>query len=169
MDKSSLITIGKVSGVHGLNGGLKIRSWSDAMESLYTGQSIHFENGGTTTDWHEVIRAVPYKKGILLTLKGVDNRDEASSLIGADIQVRRQDLPEPEPDTYYWEDLYGLEVMDQTRGYLGRIESIFPTGANDVLVVKDKKMETLVPVISSVVLGVDLQSNRMDIDLPEGL
>ena len=63
----------------------------------------------------------------------------------------------------------GLEVMDLKRGSMGRIKSIFPTGSNDVLVVQGGDGETLVPVLETVIKDVDLDANRMTVDLPEGL
>jgi 16S rRNA processing protein RimM len=52
---------------------------------------------------------------------------------------------------------------------LGRLESIFRTGSNDVYVVTDGDRELLVPVIASVVTAVDLTARRIDVNLPEGL
>ena len=52
---------------------------------------------------------------------------------------------------------------------LGRLESIFRTGSNDVYVVTDGGRELLVPVIASVVTAVDLTARRIDVNLPEGL
>jgi 16S rRNA processing protein RimM len=56
-----------------------------------------------------------------------------------------------------------------TGEFLGRIESIIETGSNDVYVVKSNEKEVLIPALESVVLEIDLEHKRMQVDLPEGL
>jgi 16S rRNA processing protein RimM len=65
--------------------------------------------------------------------------------------------------------LIGIEVVTTTGEILGRIESIIETGSNDVYVVKSDENEVLIPALESVVLDVDLEHKRMQVDLPEGL
>jgi len=90
-------------------------------------------------------------------------------LIGAELFIPQTELPELDEDTYYWFELIGIEVYTTRGDYLGRITSIFPTGSNDVYVVKDNKQEMLIPALESVVLDIDLDLKRMQVDLPEGL
>ena len=90
-------------------------------------------------------------------------------MIGAELFIPQTELPELDEDTYYWFELIGIEVYTTQGDYLGRITSIFPTGSNDVYVVKDNKQEMLIPALESVVLDIDLDLKRMRVDLPEGL
>jgi 16S rRNA processing protein RimM len=83
--------------------------------------------------------------------------------------IPETELPELDEDTYYWFELIGIEVYTTEDEYLGRIESVFPTGSNDVYVVKDRQKEILVPALDSVVIDIDLEHKRMRVDLPEGL
>ena len=105
----------------------------------------------------------------LISFKGVTDHDQAEALIGAELFIPETELPELDEDTYYWFELIGIEVYTTKDEYLGRIESIFPTGSNDVYVVKDKQKEILVPALDSVVIDIDLEHKRMRVDLPEGL
>ncbi len=72
-------------------------------------------------------------------------------------------------DVHYWFDLIGIDVYTIEGDHLGRIESIIETGSNDVYVVKDGSTEVLIPALGSVVLNIDTEHNRMEVDLPEGL
>jgi 16S rRNA processing protein RimM len=101
--------------------------------------------------------------------KGIDNRDQAKELIGAQLFIPQSDLPELDEDTYYWHDLIGIKVYATTGDFLGRIESIIETGSNDVYVVKRNDREVLIPALETVVLDIDLAHKRMKVDLPEGL
>ena len=62
-----------------------------------------------------------------------------------------------------------MEVFTQDGVFLGRLESILPTGSNDVYVVRQADRETLVPALASVVRRVDTDRRRMEVALPDGL
>ncbi|MBI9088483.1 MAG: 16S rRNA processing protein RimM [Desulfobacterium sp.] len=165
---NTLFTLGQVTGVHGLKGFLKIRSFAGSVATFRQGLDLVVRRVGKTDQMYEVVKASPLKKGVLLLLSGVD-RDVAETLVGAELLVDRTMLPEPEEDSYYWEDLMGLKVVDRTFGLLGSIDSVIETGSNDVFVVKGGEREVLVPGLASVVIRVDLEAGEMVIDLPEGL
>jgi len=110
-----------------------------------------------------------HKQHYLVGLKGVVDRDQAQSLQGIKIVVRRSDLPALEEDTFYWADLIGMAVYTLEDRYLGQIKAIIPTGSNDVYVVQNDDSETLVPALRRVVQSVDLDTHTMRVDLPEGL
>ena len=82
--------------------------------------------------------------------------------------MNREDLPELEEDTWYWEDLMGLAVTDEVLGEIGTIDHLFPTGADDILVVKKGTGEILIPMNSHFVREVDLEAGRRTVSLPEG-
>ena len=113
--------------------------------------------------------AAPHKKGLLLTFKEVGHINTLEPLVGSELFVDRADLPDPEDGSYYWVDIIGLRVETVDGVFLGKVDSIFPTGSNDVYVVKDGKKEILVPALASVLKDVDLDQGIMVVDLPEGL
>jgi 16S rRNA processing protein RimM len=171
--EKTLFTLGVVTGVHGLKGFLKVRSFAGSLETFRSGLEMVVRRPGKADKCYTILKAAPHKKGLLMQLPGVD-RDIAETLVGAELLVDRRQLPEPEADAYFWEDLIGLKVTDKTLGFLGTIESIMETGSNDVFVVKNrdkgqKRREILVPGLASVVVGVDLDRGEMTVDLPEGL
>ena len=176
MEGNDLLTIGKVTGVHGLDGKLKVRSFAESPETFQQGLQVRLRpddslTGTSGPDRSFTIQKVsPKKSGLLLGLQDVDTREEAEELIGWNILVPKEALPELEEDTWYWEDLYHLEVIDQNLGSLGVIERIFPTGANDILVVKNHKTgrETLIPMHRHFVKSVDMESKVVKTEVPPG-
>lgn len=169
MKENTLVTVGKVTGVHGLAGNLKVWSLDGSVDIFREGRSVQLKSEKGTGIWYQIQKMTPYKKGVLLVLEGIEDRDQAQALVPYDILMKREDLPEPEEDTYYWQDLLGLDVMDQNRGNIGKVDSIFPTGAHDILVVKNENMETMVPMVGSIILSVNIKDRMIDINLPEGL
>ena len=172
MTEKALFILGEVVGVHGLGGKLKVRSYAESIGTFKPGINVKLkssENGDEA--WHEILESSQYKKGILLSLKGVEDINLAECFKASEILIKREDLPEPEENTYFWQDLIGLEVFDKKRGNLGKIDNIIQTGANDVFVVKPDKNgeEVLVPAIESVIKVVNIKEGTMEIELPKGL
>ncbi len=167
MNINTSFTIGKVTGVHGLNGILKVASFAESVDTFRKGRSLLVKSEGEEGRLYLILHASPHKHGVLLTLEGIENREQAEDLVGKEILVNRDQLPEPEEGTWFWQDLMGLDVVDHIKGYLGKITHIFPTGANDVLVVTDNDRETLVPMHKYFVESVDMSCHTVKTTLPE--
>ena len=103
-------------------------------------------------------------KSVIARIEGIDDREQAAKLIGAEIAVDREQMPEAEEGQFYWSDLIGLKVVHRDGTELGSIDSMLETGAHDVMVVKGDT-ERLIPfVMQDVVLGVDLAANQVNVD-----
>ena len=178
MKEEHLLTIGKVTGVHGLKGNLKVWSFAESVDTFGRGRQIWLkseqeEKGREYT----ILTAAARKKGVLIRLNHVDTVELAEQLIGQEILISKDQLPEIEEDAWYWQDLYGLTVIDKRLGKLGTIERIFPTNANDMLVVVDKdaqnkdaksESEMLIPMHDHFVESVDLEAKILTTTLPDG-
>jgi 16S rRNA processing protein RimM len=163
------VTIGRVAGAHGIQGGLKIRSFADSEETLAALGTVTLRLGDGEVATREVLWLKPHGKALfLMGLEGVSDRGQAEDLLGAEILIQRAQMPPLEDGNYYWCDLIGSAVYNDEQ-YIGTLESISPTGSNDVYVVTDGEKETLVPALASVVREVDVNRKRMRVTLPEGL
>lgn len=167
MNKTASFTIGKVTGVHGLKGSLKIWSYAHSIDTFCPDRNVLLQSAEQPGKPYTIVKAWHHKKGVLLSLKGVDNLDLARNLVGSNILIDREQLPEPEEDTWFWQDLLGLEVFDHKKGFIGCISSFFSTGAHDIIVVTDNSNETLVPMHKNFVKSVDFTKNSVRITLPE--
>jgi len=163
------VLIGKIVGIHGLKGINKLRSYAESLSVFSPGRSILVRDLRGREASYEIHWVKPHTGTPLVSFKEITNRDQAKTLIGAELFISQSELPELDEDTYYWYDLIGIEVVTMTGVSLGRIESIIETGSNDVYVVKSNEKEVLIPALESVVLEIDLEHKRMQVDLPEGL
>jgi len=103
-------------------------------------------------------------KGIAALLPGFEDREQATTLVGTQIFVGRDQLPATGKDEYYWSDLEDLEVKTINGELLGRVEKLMETGANDVLVIRGNR-EHLVPFIpGQYVTRVDLEDGTIEVD-----
>ncbi len=173
MKKNGFLIIGKIIGTHGVKGTVKVRSDAESL-SVFKPSSLIIVRSTKGLEKAYPIRWIkPHKRVILLSLKGINNLNLAEELIGSELIIKQSKLPELENGTYYWFDIIGLAVFTSDEKYLGIVESIIPTGSNDVYVVKDlnknQDNEILIPALESVVLDIDLKQKIMRVALPEGL
>jgi 16S rRNA processing protein RimM len=171
MAQDELFAIGKITGAHGIKGAIKIYSYAESVSVYESGSEVILKKPDGVEKRHEIRFCRPYKKGVVLGISGVVNRNQAESLVGCEIYVENLRLPALEEDTYYWSDLIGLSVFSTADKYLGKLKTILPTGSNDVYVISDDTtgLETLIPALATVVKVVDLDNRTMQVELPEGL
>jgi len=161
--------IGEIVGVHGLKGAVKVRSHADSPTMFDAGRILQLEYLDGRIQPCTVAWAKPHGRGMLLAIEGVDDRDGALALVGSRILVDKAMLPELEDGSYYWFELIGMAVYTAEEQFLGTLETILPTGSNDVYVVRKGEEEILVPALASVVQVIDTDRRRMEVVLPEGL
>lgn len=167
-----VLLIGKIIGVHGLNGNLKVSSFSESPSIFSPGSNILVKKLKEYEKEYTVESAKPYKNGILLSFTAIKSRNAAEEMIGAELFVQKESLPALDEGSFYWFDLIGLSVFTDKQVFLGRVTSVFSTGANDVYVVNDPEnpdTEILIPALKKVVKCIDLSNSKMYVDLPEGL
>lgn len=164
-----VLVVGRIVSVHGVKGWVKVYSYTDPMENIFDYQPWHLLEDGV---WKPVKLTGKRRqgKGLVAGLDGVTDRDQAQRLIGRDIGVPRELLPESGEGEYYWRDLIGLRVKLDDGRDLGRVAAMMETGANDVLVVRGDgdsldRRERLVPWIpDQVILDVALERGEMRVD-----
>ena len=159
-----LVLLGRIVGVHGVRGELKLESYTDPRMRIFRYQPWQLGTGSGVVQVAGC-QGRAQGKGIVATLPGIDDRDAAAALVGSDIRVPRAALPPAAPGEYYWADLEGLEVVTMQGVPLGRVSHLVATGANDVLVVRDGVRERLVPFLpGQFVAEVDIQGGRVVVD-----
>lgn len=169
---SNLLDAGRITGVHGIKGWLKVNSQTEPAENLfhYSPWFIKTKHGVKSVeieDWR------PHGKGFVAKLVGVDTRDQAESLAPVDIAIEKQALDTLEDGEYYWYQLEGLRVIshfDGQRYDFGTVKKLLSTGANDVLVVvgDDTSMdqtERLIPYVpDQYITSIDINEGVISVD-----
>jgi len=165
------LSVGKIVGVHGINGNLKLYPYVESLSIFKSGHKILLRYPDGKRENHVIKGGKLYKNTFRLALKGIDNRNDAEKLIGTVAFIEKAKLPDLEEDEHYWFEIIGLDAFLEDGTCLGRVESIFQTGSNDVYVIKHSEsgIETLVPAIQSVVVEINLEKKRMTVILPDGL
>lgn len=164
--KKQYLEAGKIVTTHGIKGEVKIMPYTDYPELL-----CEFERLFLGKNHEEIIveRSRVSKNMIIAKLEGYDTPEASEKLRNKILYMHRDDL-ELDEDTYFIQDLIGLEVSDADSGFVyGKIIDVMQTGANDVYVIQGKDREYLVPAIPEVVISTDIDENTMTIRPLEGL
>ena len=162
--KQRRIALGRIAGVFGVKGWVKLHSYTHPRAAILDYADCLLKQSG---EWHpaHISEGQAHGKGVIARFAGVADRDQAAGLVGAEIAVRREDMPDPGDGHYYWADLEGLEVVHRDGAVLGRVAYLLETGANDVLVVQGGEQEILIPFVEgSVIREVDLPAGRIHVD-----
>lgn len=166
MSSERRVLLGRIVGVHGVRGAVKLESFTDPRAAIFDYKPWLLEHASGHCDEIAEARGHAQGKGLIATLPGVVDRDAAAGLVGARISVRRESLPEPEPGEFYQADLEGLQVVNPAGDDLGRVSHMFDNGAHDVLLTRDATgRERLIPYVVDVyVKAVDLDAGRIVVD-----
>jgi 16S rRNA processing protein RimM len=164
----NFVTLGSIAGPFGIRGWVKIHSDTDPKENIFRYTDWRLSASGRT-EYRRLLDGKRHGRGVVAKLSGCVDRDSAEALRGSEIAVPRDQLPGGLGiGEYYWTDLEGLSVVTVEGVDLGSVAHLFETGSNDVMVVRGDR-ERLIPFIwEQVVVGVDLESGRMQVDWDPG-
>ncbi|MCU1719610.1 ribosome maturation factor RimM [Pseudomonas sp. 5P_3.1_Bac2] len=163
-----LVVLGKIVSVHGVKGDVKVYSFTEPLTNVLNYPRWTLKRDGEVKQV-EVASGRLQGKVLVAKLKGLDDREIARTYAGFEICVPRDALPDLSDGDYYWYQLEGLKVIDQAGQLLGKIDHLFETGANDVMVVKPcldslDDRERLLPYTEQCVLSIDLAAGEMRVD-----
>lgn len=163
-DPARRILVGRIHGAFGVRGEVKLESLTDPESNLLRYQPWILRDAQGREREVTGARARPGGKGLIGTLPGVEDRDVADALRGAELYVLRSALPAPEDGEFYWVDLEGMRVANLEGVEFGNVSSVFSNGANDVLVVRGDR-ERMIPFARpDYVKTLDFEAGRIVVD-----
>jgi 16S rRNA processing protein RimM len=177
---SEKVVLGRITGVYGVKGWLKVFSYTDPMEAIVDYRPWLIKPEGRKTPWNqiELESGKRHAKTVVVKFAGCNDRDLAMTYIGSEIAIEKSQLETLQgKDEYYWHDLMGLRVINQQNIELGLVKDIMETGVNDVLVVVyesesteaettgSEQRERLIPwTMHNAIVSVDLEKGVIEVD-----
>jgi 16S rRNA processing protein RimM len=161
-DSSALIQLGFVGAPFGVRGWVKLRSHTDPPERLLDHRDLQIGREGA---WRNYKIESSGRSGGALTAKlaGVEDRDQAIALRGAEIRVPRSELPLRDDKDFYRADLIGCEVVNLAGLELGVVQHFVETPGQALMVVRGTQ-EYWVPAVPQHIRRVDLLARRVVVD-----
>ncbi len=158
--KSNFIEAGKIVGVHGINGEMKVENWTDSPQWLKGFKKLYFENGKKDVD---LISSRVHKNGLLIKIENVNTPEEARNYFGKVIFIDKKDAKLPK-NRYFISDLIGLKVYDgESKKYYGEVKDVIITGANNVYKIVDGDKEYLFPAVDHMIKRTDLEEGVIEV------
>jgi len=174
MAQDEKVILGKVGAPYGIKGWLKLTPYTDDPAGVFDYESLFIQMNGQWQQ-HSVSNWRRHNNGIVFKFDAVDDRDSAQVFVNAEIGVSEQDLPDLDEDEFYWRDLIGMSVSNESGYTMGQVTDLLETGSNDVLVVKAKpndafgKQERLIPFLTDTVIKeIDQQAKTIVVDWDPG-
>ncbi len=163
-ENSNILRLGHINGIYGVKGWVKIFSETVPRENILSYAPWLIAQPSKSWQTISIVDGRKQGKGVIAQLDGINDRDQAQLLLGAEIAIYRNQLADLAQDEYYWADLQGLQVRTVDGQDLGTVDYLFDTGANDVLVVKGER-ERLIPFIQGqTIKTIDLQTGFIEVD-----
>ena len=163
-DEKKLL-VGKINGFFGLQGWVKIFSYTEPRKNILNYQPWYCINEGVY-EKIEITNGREQSKTIVAHIKGIDNRDQSLKLIGKDLFIDKEKLPKLADGKHYWYELVGFNVINQDKIKLGVVDYLVDTGSNNVLVTKGKK-EYWIPYVEPFLVSINQENREIIVDWDE--
>ena len=157
--KLQFIEAGEIVTTHGVRGEVKVLCWLDDPEML-----CEFDRCRISGKEYTMTEVRVQKTCNLVKLQGIDTMEAAQAMRGKVIELYREDIDE---DVIFGAELIGVEVYEEDV-LLGKIADVLDYPSSSVYVVKGKH-EYMIPAVNQFILSTDLDANRMQVKLIEGM
>ena len=162
------VPLGKITKAHSIRGEIKVFPFSGSPESMLHYSELLLDSVDCTTFTpYRIERARVQKNAVLLQLEGCNDRNGAERLVGSQVYIHKDALPEPDPDEFYLRDLEGKLLKTTDGQAIGRITGFLSNSAQDLLSVQGEEEEYLIPLIPEFLHAVD--EDEVTVSLPPGL
>ncbi len=157
--------VGRIAAPFGVRGWIKAQLFAPEATQLLEQPVWRLKRPGSN-EFSEVrvLESAAHGKVLIAQLDGIKDRDAAEAAVGTQIAMAHSELPAREEGEYFWSELIGLKVLNRAREALGTVDGLLETGAHDVLMVQDGKIERLLPMVVAVVEKIDLDAGEIHVD-----
>lgn len=168
-DPAEPILVGVVAKAHGIQGEVVVDPLTDTAGRFDPGRVLAALLPNGTARTLKVATSRPFQDRLLVRFEGIETRNDAETLRGSELTIRRDQVAPLPEGRYYRFELVGLAARLPDGRRLGTVEEVFATGSNDVLVIRGGDAEILIPLLDSVVRSIDPKGGAIVVDPPPGL
>lgn len=165
MKNDSMMIIGRILGVHGIKGEIKVLPLTDDPERFFDLETIKISKDKNWVDY-TIERQRLHKNNVLLFLEDVKTRNDAEALMGQIIAIDRNLAVELNEDEFFIEDLLGLPVYNGDE-LLGNLTDILQTGGIDVYTITGGKKTYCVPARKIYFKKINFEEQRINANIPQ--
>lgn len=162
--------VGKIINTHGIKGEVKILATTDfASERFVPGKNLYIDQQNNLLKV-KIKTVRQFKQFYLLNFFEYADLTAVEQFKNARLLIAETQQTPLQKGNFYYHQIVGLTVIDQKQGVIGQIKEIMSLGANDVWVVhRTAKSDLLLPAIKDVIKKIDLENQKVKVELPDGL
>lgn len=161
--------VGVITATHGIHGEVKVFPTTDDPNRFKKLKKVLLDTGIQKLEL-EVAGVKFFKKFVILKFKEFDDINQVEKYRKCPLLVTRENAVRLKKNEYFIADLIGLKVYTEDGTFLGNLEDVMQTGANDVYqIVTEEGKEILIPAIRQCIRNVDIENGNMTVHLLEGL
>ncbi len=166
---NDFVTLARVVKTQGRRGEVAVEVHSDLPDRLHAGLRVFALAEDGSRRELQIEDAWPHKDWLVLKFASVDSMSDAESLVGSELQVPLSERAKLEPGAAFVSDLVGCALFDRDRE-VGVVQDVrFGAGEAPLLIVGSGKTEHEIPYAQEFLVRVDLEHERIEMNLPEGL
>ena len=151
-----MIRVGQVAGAYGLEGAVKVIPLTDFDDRFDVGAELVLDGAEHRVEWSRTGQL-----GLVLKLRGIDNRTMAELFRGRYLEVPEESVRPLADGRFYHHQVVGLTVLTETGRELGKIAEVLARPANDVWISREGTIEHLIPATRDAIVKVDLEGGRV--------
>ena len=151
-----MIKVGQVMGAYGVAGAVKVLPLTDFDDRFETGARVILEGERREVEWSR-----PAMPGLVIKLRGIDNRTLADLFRGRYLEIPEEAVRPLAEGRFYHHQVVGLAVRTSSGHSLGTVAEILERPANDVWVSRDGTVEHLIPATKDAVVKVDVGAGQI--------
>lgn len=158
-----MIPVGEITKPHGIRGGVHVTSFCEPPENIQKYKPLFLADN--TPLKITKIQRLTRPHAFIFFIEGIKDRNTAELWRGKTLYIHRDQLPSPEEDDFYYEDLIGLQVEDERQQPIGVVHTLTNFGAQDILVLHaSEQKEIMIPFTKEAILNVDLTCGVITVD-----
>ena len=160
--------LGKITKLHAYDGRLVLFFDTDEPEKYASLKAVFVKGKEELIPYFFSELRLNNNKAVV-RFQDVDNTEKAGELVGKELYLPLDQLPELTGNSFYYHEVVGFTVKDDKSGVLGKVERVLEYPNQALLQLFHNDKEVLIPINDEIIRGVDRESKILTVHLPEGL
>ncbi|TDE18387.1 ribosome maturation factor RimM [Dyadobacter psychrotolerans] len=169
MTQDNCYLLGYIVRTHGTSGNVVIFLDVDYPDDYEDLDSVYVELKGELVPYFISNFNLQKQSNAIVTFEDVDTIEKAQALVGSSLFLSLDELDELEGEEFYYHEIKGYTVVDETKGELGIVREVYSLNGQDLIAMDYQGHEVLIPTAEDIVLKADKENKKLIVNLPEGL
>jgi 16S rRNA processing protein RimM len=167
--QDSCYLLGYIVRTHGTSGNVVIYLDVDYPEDYEDLDSVYVEIKGELVPYFISRFNLQKQNNAIVTFEDVDTIEKGQALVGSSLYLSLDELQELGDEEFYYHEIKGFTVVDETKGILGIVREVYALNGQDLIAMEYQGVEVLIPTAQDIVLKADKENKQLFVNLPEGL